>query len=93
MRCKFEIPGVRQRVHLQLTQIQQGSSIVEEYISHFHHLAARARTRWDDDIMIALYRRGLHPQLAVSLCSTHLTTLVDAIHIAYTTEDHLKGNQ
>lgn len=88
MRHKFEVPRARQRAYLQLTQIQQGSSIVEEYTNCFHHLAARLQARWDDDLMIALYRRGLCPQIIANLCSVRLPTLVDAIHLAYTTEDH-----
>lgn len=87
MRRRFKIPGAKQIAHLQLTQIQQDSSTVEEYTSRFHHLTARARTHWDNDIMIVLYRRSLCHQLATSLCYTRLTTLTNAIHIAYTTED------
>lgn len=91
MRRRFEVPRARQRALLQLMQIQQGSSIVEEYTNRFHHLAACTQAHWDNDLMIALYRHGLRPQIAANLCSTHLSTLPNAIHIAYATEDHLKG--
>lgn len=66
---------------------------MEEYTNRFYHLVVRSRLRWDDDLMISLYRRGLRPQIAENLCSTCLATLANAIHIVYIMEDHLKGTQ
>lgn len=82
---------LRRWAHLQLTQLQQGTMSVEEYMNHFYHLTDRARSKWDDDIMIVLYRRGLHPQIAVGLCYSRLPTLDDAIHVAYQVEKSLQG--
>lgn len=72
--------------------MQQGNSSVEAYNAQFYRLAAQTKAKWNDDIMVTMYRRGLHPQIAIGLCNARLPTLDDAVHIAYQVEV-LKGIQ
>lgn len=55
--------------------------LVEEYTCRFYHMATRAKFKWDDDIMVAMYLCGLQPQIGVGLSYNHVLTLDDVVHI------------
>lgn len=40
---------------------------------------AHVKAKWEDDIVIAMYRRGLHPQIITRLCYAIMKTLDDAV--------------
>lgn len=63
---------------------------VEVYTSQFYHLAARAKAKWEDDIMVAMYWWGLLPQIATGLSCNQLLTLDAVVHIAYQVEENMK---
>lgn len=56
---------------------------IETYIAHFYLLEARVKVKWDEDIMVAMYMRGLHLHIAAGLCSVRFPTLDYVVHIAY----------
>lgn len=73
---RYEPPSNRQRAHLELTHLQWDTVLVEAYTVQFYHLMVHAKEKWDDDIVIAMYRCDLRPQIAD-----------DAVQVAYQVEE------
>nr|CAD1823399.1 unnamed protein product [Ananas comosus var. bracteatus] len=73
----------RQRVQYQFTKLTQGSMTVEEYTSRFYHLAAQSEFPWSEDLLITMYRRGLHSNIAEKLVSSRFLSLADVVQVAH----------
>lgn len=52
---------------------------LKEYTNQFQCLATRVSFRWDDEILVALYRHEVYPQISTSLCLNHYWVLDDVI--------------
>lgn len=71
--------------------MQLGAALVEAYTTQFYHLMVHAKAKWEDDMVIAMYRHGLHLHIATGLCYARFPTLDDTIQIAYQVKEGLRG--
>ena len=68
-------------------QLRQENMTVEEYTSNFYHFATHCDLELNEDIMIAVFREGLKPQVSTRLAAVMLYSLNDAIQVATQIEE------
>ena len=68
---RYFVPvNYQQHVHLQFTQLVQGSMSIEEYTAKFYSLATKSELPWNEDVMISMYRQGLNSQISCGLATS-----------------------
>lgn len=78
---RFKPRDFKQRAHIQLNQLEQGSLFVEDYINQFQQLVVRAGIKCNNKILVAMYIQGLHPQISQGLCYHYYHLVDDVIQI------------
>lgn len=91
MKKIFVPQDYKQGAHIQLNQLKQENLSMEEYTSQFQHLATRAGFKWNDEILVAMYRQGLHPQISMDLSFHQYPTLGDTIQVVYQIYENMKN--
>lgn len=90
MNKRFKPQDYRQRTHIQLTRLRQETMTVKAYTSKFQHLATKAGTKWNDEILVSLYRQGLQPHISQGLSYHYYTYVDDVIQVAYQIEEDMQ---
>lgn len=60
-------------------------------MSWFQHLATHAGFKWNDEILMAMYREDLHSHISMGLSFHHYLTMDDAIQVAYQINENMKS--
>lgn len=84
--CQFESPNYKQQDHLQFTHLVQGSYFIEDTANKLYSLAIRSKFPWNEDVMISMYHQEINSDISSSLVTGGVSTMADAIQVAYQLE-------